>query len=100
MRRATVYEGLAHGFALGLDPIGALYETYSENPEISTVGGRALRGFTEDEKVEKDTNYRLSKGIGLLAGLCIQSSTHFVPQLVCLGIDYMDNRDRIQNNTE
>ena len=68
-------QGLGDGIMVGLDPVGSLYATIANQPDL-TMGG-----ISYQRKYDSSLGYKISKGIGFSFGLTTNVLAHGLPQV-------------------
>ena len=68
-------QGLGDGIIVGLDPVGSMYATIANQPDL-TMGG-----ISYQRKHDGSLGYKISKGLGFSLGLTGNVLAHGLPQI-------------------
>jgi len=68
-------QGVGDGIMVGLDPIGSMYATIANQPDL-TMGGICYQ-----RKFDGSIGYKICKGIGFSFGLTGNVLAHSLPQI-------------------
>ena len=68
-------QGLGDGIMVGFDPVGSMYATIANQPDL-TIGG-----INYQRKFDGSIGYKISKGIGFSLGLTTNVIAHGLPQI-------------------
>jgi hypothetical protein len=83
-------QGIGDGIMVGLDPVGSLYATIANQPDL-TMGG-----INYQRKFDGSIGYKISKSIGFSFGLTTNVLAHGLPQVAMAIV----NLDHILSTTD